>query len=319
MANQESPLKKAGVVCALALFSCVLWGSAFPFIKIGYAMLGIPADAAGSQVLFAGYRFTLAGVLAVLFGSIAERKMLFPRKGAVGKILKLCMLQTVLQYLFFYMGLAHTSGVKAAIITGTNGLLAILIASLAFRQEKLTALKAAGCLAGFAGVVVANLGGGGLEFGFSFSGEGFMLLSVLSYAFSSIYLKIYSKDENPVMLSGYQFFVGGLILTACGAAMGGEISGFSTGSLFILAYLAFLSAAAYSIWGILLKYNPVSRVTVYGFMIPVIGVLLSAFMLDESSQAFSLRNITALVLVSAGIHAVNRVPRGLAGATRARQ
>lgn len=306
MANREKWLQKTGIVCLLALFSCALWGSAFPFIKIGYKLLHIPVEAAGSQVLFAGYRFTLAGIIAIFLGSVAEKKLLLPRKSALGKIVKLCMLQTVLQYLFFYMGLAHTSGVKAAIIEGANGLLAILVASILFRQEKLTLIKTLGCLVGFVGVVIANMGGGGIEFTFSFLGEGFMLLSVLSYAFSSVYLKIYSKDENPVMLSGYQFFVGGLILVACGLAMGGTISGFSPVSLTLLVYLAFLSSAAYSVWGILLKYNPVSKVTVYGFMIPVIGVFLSAFMLQESAEAFSIRNIVALIFVSVGIYAVNR-------------
>ncbi len=290
----------------LALLSCALWGSAFPCIKIGYAMLQIPADAAGSQILFAGCRFTLAGIMTVFLGSVAEKRALFPHKNAIGKILKLSMLQTVLQYVFFYMGLAHTSGVKGAIIVGSNGLLAILLATFLFRQEKLTLMKAAGCLAGFAGVLAANLGGEGIELGFSFLGEGFMMLSVLSYAFSSVYLKIFSENENPVMLSGYQFFAGGLILIACGMIMGGRIFGFSFAALAILAYLAFLSAAAYSLWGILLKYNPVSRVAVYGFMTPVIGVLLSALMLHEGAEAFSLNNITGLLLVSVGIYAVNR-------------
>jgi drug/metabolite transporter (DMT)-like permease len=42
----------------------------------------------------------------------------------------------------------------------------------------------------------------------------------------------------------------------------------------MLLYLALVSAVAYSLWGILLKYNPISRVAVFGFMTPVFGVIL---------------------------------------------
>ena len=66
-----------------------------------------------------------------------------------------------------------------------------------------------------------------------------------------------------------------------------------------------MSAAAYSVWGILLKYNPASRVAIYGFMNPVIGVLLSAVFLHEGGQAFSLKNLAALILVCAGVVIVN--------------
>lgn len=306
MKDKTDILKKGWVVAILAMVCCALWGSAFPCIKIGYRLFHIAADDTGSQVLFAGCRFFLAGVLTVIIGSLIEKRPLFPKRKAAGKIFKLSMLQTVIQYLFFYIGLAHTSGVKGAIIVGTNSLIAILIASLIFRQEKLTAPKLLGCLTGLCGVVIANLSGSGIDFDMSFLGEGFVLISVVSYAFSSVCLKIYSQDENPVMLSGWQFALGGVILSICGVLMGGHISCIDVSAFAMLFYLGFLSAVAYSLWGILLKVNPVSKVTIYGFMNPVIGVLLSALFLNEGAQAFSLKNMAALILVSAGIYAVNR-------------
>lgn len=306
MKDKTDILKKGWVVAILAMVCCALWGSAFPCIKIGYRLFHIAADDTGSQVLFAGCRFFLAGVLTVIIGSLIEKRPLFPKRKAAGKIFKLSMLQTVIQYLFFYIGLAHTSGVKGAIIVGTNSLIAILIASLIFRQEKLTAPKLLGCLTGLCGVVIANLSGSGIDFDMSFLGEGFVLISVVSYAFSSVCLKIYSQDENPVMLSGWQFALGGVILSMCGVLMGGHISCIDVSAIAMLFYLGFLSAVAYSLWGILLKVNPVSKVTIYGFMNPVIGVLLSALFLNEGAQAFSLKNMAALILVSAGIYAVNR-------------
>ena len=70
-----------------------------------------------------------------------------------------------------------------------------------------------------------------------------------------------------------------------------------------------ISAVAYTLWGVLLKYNPVSRVSVFGFMNPVFGVLLSALILGESAQALSIYALAALVLVSLGIYVVNKPER----------
>lgn len=67
-----------------------------------------------------------------------------------------------------------------------------------------------------------------------------------------------------------------------------------------------ISAGAYTVWGILLKHNPVSRVSILGFMNPVLSVLLSAVFLGENREAFSLTGLLALVLVSLGIVAVNK-------------
>ena len=303
--KKEKYLQRGWMVALLALLCCALWGSAFPCIKIGYEMFSIPSDAAGMQILFAGYRFTLAGILTILFGSFLERRILFPKRQAIGKVWKLAMLQTVFQYVFFYIGLAHTSGVKGAIIVGTNSLAAILMASLVFHQEKLTKQKIVGCLAGLAGVIAANLNGGGIDLAVQWNGEGFVFLSVLSYACSSAAIKKYAQTENPVMLSGYQFFTGGMIMIGCGAVMGAKALHFTPASMGMLFYLAFLSAVAYTVWGILLKYNSVSKVTIYGFMNPVIGVLLCALLLGEGEQAFALKNVVALLLVSVGILIVN--------------
>ena len=74
----------------------------------------------------------------------------------------------------------------------------------------------------------------------------------------------------------------------------------------MLVYLVFISAVAYTLWGVLLKYNPVSKVTVFGFMNPVIGVILSAAILREQEQSSGLVCVLSLILVSAGIWLVNR-------------
>lgn len=304
--NSSVMLKKNWVICLLAMVCCVLWGSAFPCVKIGYQMFAIEAGDTASQILFAGARFTLAGVLTVVIGSVLSRRLLVPGKGSWHMVGKLCLVQTVIQYLLFYIGLANTTGVKSSIIEASNVFLAILASSLLFHYEKLGKGKVIGCVLGFAGVVLINLNGTGLDTSMSFLGEGCVFLSTVSYAFSSVLIKKYSQKENPVTLSGYQFMAGGLVMALAGVVMGGRLEGFTAASTGLLVYMAMISAVAYSLWGILLKYNPVGKVAVYGFMNPVFGVILSALLLGEQNQAFTFQGLISLILVCIGIYVVNR-------------
>lgn len=306
MKEKESFLQKGWVVALLAMLCCFLWGSAFPCVKIGYNLFNIASDDIASQILFAGSRFALAGVLTIIIGSIVSGKMLFPGKQSWGMVFKLSLAQTIIQYMFFYIGLANTSGVKASIIEASNVFFAILMSSLLFHYEKLGKGKILGCLLGFAGVVLINLNGSGIDSSMSFTGEGFILLSTLSYAASSVLIKKYGERENPVTLSGYQFMIGGVVMIIAGLLMGGSLHGFTFKATMLLVYMALISAVAYSIWGLLLKHNPVGKVAVFGFMNPMFGVILSAILLKEQNQAFTFRGLISLLLVCAGIYAVNR-------------
>lgn len=312
MNNAEKRMSRTGVVFGCALICCFLWGSAAPSIKIGYRLFDIAADDSMAQLVFAGMRFMLAGIMVILAGTLLSRKeggegLLKPARTSLPLILKLAMVQTVAQYIFYYVGLAHTTGVKAAVIGGSNVFLSIFIAVAVFHMEKLTPRKLLGCAAGFAGVVIINVSGKGIDMSVSFLGEGFILLSSLSYALSSGLIKKYSAKENPVALSGYQFLCGGIVLTLTGLAAGGRVklSDVPAGGWALLGYMGLISAAAYTLWGILLKYNPVARVAVFGFMNPVFSFLLSALLLGEGSQALGWSALSALALVCAGILIVN--------------
>ena len=297
-------MQKTAVVWFGALVCCALWGSAFPCIKIGYQMFEIDAADTAAQILFAGYRFTLAGILTVLIGSVLNKGFLIPKKESLEKIFKLSMLQTVLQYFFFYVGLAHTTGVKGSIVEASNVFLAILVSSLIFHQEKLDQKKVLGCIVGFAGVVLINLSGSNVDMSFNLTGDGFIFISAIAYALSSVLIKKYSAKSDPVMLSGYQFTAGGLVMILIGFVMGGRIHTASMPAMILLIYMALISAVAYTLWGILLKYNPVSKVSIFGFTNPVFGVLLSAIILREGN-VFGMKDLIALVLVSIGILIVN--------------
>ena len=303
MNKNKSLLENPTMVVIVAVLCCLLWGSAFPCIKLGYQLFDIPSGDSSSQILFAGIRFTLAGILVILAGSIMQGKLLKPSKAAIPKVLKLCMFQTVLQYIFFYIGLAHITGVKGSIVNAVNVFFTILVSCLLFRLEKLDRQKLIGCIIGFAGVIIVNLGGE-FDMSFTFLGDGFLMISAFAYALSSVLIKIYGKDENPVMLSGYQFAAGGLIMILAGLVMGGRLNAVTFQGILLLLYMAFISAGAYTLWSLLLKYNPVSKVAVFGFCTPIFGVILSAVILGESTS-FQLKTLIALMFVCVGIIIVN--------------
>ena len=139
---------------------------------------------------------------------------------------------------------------------------------------------------------------------FTILGDGFLMISAFAYALSSVLIKIYGKEEDPVLLSGYQFVAGGLIMIIAGFFMGGRLNAVTLQGIFLLLYMAFISAGAYTLWSLLLKHNPVSKVAVFGFCTPVFGVILSAFILGESTS-FQPKTLLALVFVCIGIIIVN--------------
>ena len=305
MTQKQNTLTKTGIVALLACVCCILWGSAIPAIKTGYRLMEVDAADTASQIVFAGVRFTLAGLLVLIFASIREKKVLIPDRTILKYAVPVCLAQTVGQYFFFYIGVAHTSGVKGGIITGLGNFIAILMACLIVRNERMTGRKMAGCVLGFAGVVVINLMGKSLDMGFTLTGEVFILISQVAYGISTILINIYSKKVSPVVLSGTQFTMGGVVLTLIGIGMGGHLGNITAVGVVIIFYLAMVSAVAYTLWSVLLAWNDVSKVAIFGFVNPLCSVILSALILGEVKQAFNTGSLVALLLVCAGIYIVN--------------
>jgi drug/metabolite transporter (DMT)-like permease len=221
----------------------------------------------------------------------------------MGRVLTVSGFQTVLQYLFFYVGLSNTSSVKGTMLSGSNAFFTILVAALIFRVEKLTPKKIIACALGIAGIVIVNFNG--LELNFNFMGDCFVIFSNIAYGVSSVLIKKFSKYEDPVVISGYQFAIGGSVMIAIGLILGGKVKFDSPQAIAVILYLALLSAVAYSLWGILLKNNPVSKVSIFSFMIPVFGVLLSKLMLPQESVINPVNLIFALLLICLGIFLLN--------------
>ena len=294
------------VITLCALLCCALWGSATPFIKIGYELI-MPHRGVPSTLVFAGVRFFGAGVLTVLIYSIGRKRVLYPKKENLGRVGIVACFQTIIQYIFFYIGLANTSGVKGTILSGSSTFFAILVSCLVFRMEKLNLKKIVACLLGFTGIILVNING--LTFRMNLLGDTFVLFSAISLAISSVLMKRFSKYEDPVVLSGYQFILGGAVMVIVGLCCGGHI-GFPSGkAVLVMLYLSMLSAVAYALWGILLKFNPVSKVTIFSFSTPIMGVILSTLLLDEPSKVTWPILLLTLLFISGGIFLLNYVPK----------
>jgi len=194
---------------------------------------------------------------------------------------------------------------KSSIITGSNVLFSIMFSALVFKTEKLTAPKLLGCLVGFAGVVLVNFQSGG-DLSFRLTGEGFILFSAMSYGVSSCLTKRFAKTSDPVMLSGWQFIIGGVVMTVTALSFGGSLGTVNFKGILMLLWLAFVSATAFSVWSLLLKHNPVSKISVYGFTNPIFGVLLSFILLGEVGAVPLWRAGVSLMLVAVGIVIVNK-------------
>lgn len=307
---RPSPLTDRKTVFLLATFCCLLWGSSYPAIKGGYALFGIATDDIASKLVFAGWRFALAGVVLLAWAAASGKRVGGWPARTLGQFALLGLVQTTLQYVFFYIGLAHTTGVKSSIMNATGTFFSVLLAHWIYANDRLSYGKAIGCVVGFAGVMVVNLGaglGGLLALDFTLLGEGSVVIAAAVLAAASIYGKRISQGVDPIVMTGWQLAIGGAALLVLGYALGGALTRFTPASTALLAYMVLLSSLAISIWSLLLKHNRVSLITAFNFMVPVFGALLSALFLNETILEW--RNAIALVLVCAGIWLVTREPR----------
>lgn len=302
--KNKSLYTNAKFVALIASFCCLLWGSAYPGIKIGFVLFDISSEDISSKIVFAGYRFTLAGLILLVFARAIGKKIFSLSLENIKQLSVLGVFQTTMQYIFFYIGVANTTGVKASIMNGTTAFFGVVLAHYFYKNDKLSSNKAIGCLIGFVGVIIVNFSSDLLNFSFSFMGEGFVIIAALVFAASTIYAKKLSKTLDVIVITGYALLFGGILLTLIGFVFGGGVDHFTIESSSILLYLALLSSVNLCLWNWLMKYNKVARVSVYNFLVPIFGAVLSAIFLGETIM--EIKNIAALVLVSLGIWMVNK-------------
>lgn len=287
-----------GAVSAAVLCN-LLWGSAYPAIKLGYEQFDITGSVP-QKLFFAGLRFVLAGVMVLATGAVFNRRIPRLNKGNIRRIALIGLVYTALQYVFFYIGLSNTTGSNGSIVNSSTTFMA-LIAGHFICGERLDMKKISGAVIGFAGVVTVLVADG--AGGVSFEGEGFILIAAACFVAGSMLSKRAVSETDAMTVTGYNLLIGGAVLTAAGAAGGGVLKTVTASGAAILFYLAFLSAAAFTLWTMLLRRCEVGRISVFNFIIPVSGTVLSAVFMHEN--IFSIRYMVSLILVCAGIIIVN--------------
>jgi drug/metabolite transporter (DMT)-like permease len=211
--NSQDFFTNRKIVVSLAVLCCLLWGSAFPAIKNGYALFEIAAHDIPGKLVFAGVRFFISGLLLLLIAAAMNKPLGGLSVKNLGELGLLGLTQTALQYAFFYIGLAYTTGVKGSILNATSTFFSVLLAHVIYRNDRLSTGRTLGCLIGFAGVVIINFSKDLRDFDFTLLGDGSIVMTSFIFSAASIYGKRLSQKMDSIVMTGYQLSIGGLALT----------------------------------------------------------------------------------------------------------
>ena len=281
----------------LAIIACLLWSTAFAGVKIGLAY--------SSPFQFAGFRFFLSGILILPFTGVSLKEFFALIKSNIRIILVISFLQTFFQYSMFYLGMSLVPAALAAIIIGSGPLFIAMIAHYFMHDDKLTRVRLLIFMVGIAGVVTVTAGRNEFVTGSEvrIAGIGFLLLTIIASAFANIVVSKNQRKTPPLVLSSASMLIGGIALFLFSI----PVEGFhpeTKPTVFYLAlgWLSFLSAAAVSIWFVLLgrKGVKVSDLNFWKFLIPVAGAALSWILIPEE-------NPNLIALIGMGIVAVSLV------------
>src|SRR5699024_6268652 len=291
------------IVISIAVFCSILWGSAFPVLKVGYAELQMDPNDTVAKIVFAGMRFMLAGLVLLVGIFLVNRKALLVTRRQVPVLIIFGVVQTALQYFFFYNGLAKTSGMQGAILVSSGTFFTVLLAHYFYVNDRMNWQKTIGLIAGFTGIIVANWG---QEFQLSFqlTGEGYMILAALTGAIGTIMAKEMALGIHPFALTGWQLTIGSIFMLLIGVPqLKPEAIIFTPFGWGLLLYSAILSAVAFALWYSILKYYKAGVISIYKFITPVSGTILSAMFIPGEHLNWYI--FAALSLVAVGIIAVN--------------
>ena len=283
----------------LAIIACLLWSSAFVGVKIGLQY--------HSPFQFAGVRFFISGIILYLYFNNFSNywKQVLENWRFIAL---LSGLQTVIQYMLFYSGINLLPASVAAMIIGCSPLFISVVSHFSFHNDKMDWLKTLSIILGMSGVAVISFGPGKLPVGVTISlmGVGLLLINNVVSGFANVMIAKRPAGTSPVVLSSASLFFGGFTLIVISIPIEGYgLSMVSTEYFIALAWLSFLSAAAFSIWFGLLQ-RPgikVSILNIWKFLIPVSGALLSWVILPDESP--NLISILGMALIASALLLMN--------------
>ena len=297
-----SIFQKPTWVTIFALTAAIAWGWAFPLIKVGFGAFGITADMTGSKMLFAGIRFTAAGLIVLSVALINGRSFKTSKIIDWRFILAFALMNTTLHYFFFYVGMSHSEGSRAAILNSLSTFLVVLLACACFKSDKLTSRKILGCTVGFSGILALNLGGA--DSGrFTWLGDGMIILNAICGALANLMTRGLSRRVDVFVGTGYSLSIGGLLLIVSGLIFGGTLPNINMLGVICLILLIAISAIGFALYNKLLSMNPVGKVAIYNSLIPIVGAVTSCLCLGET---FHLKYALAGGLAALGIYIINK-------------
>ena len=302
MTQTKSIFQQPLWVTIFALTAAIAWGWAYPLIKLGFSEFAISADMIGSKMLFAGIRFCLSGLIILAIAGTKKRDFKVRRPIDWWYILLFCMMNTTLHYAFFYFGLSHSEGSRAAILNSLSVFSVVIFACIFFKSDRMTVKKIIGCIVGFAGILSLNLGGA--ESGkFTWLGDGMIILNALCGASASLLTRGLGKRVDVFVGTGYSLAIGGALLIIPGLMMGGELPQITLLGITYLLLLIAISTLGFTLYNKLLTCNPVGKVAIYNSLIPVVGAVTSCLCLDET---FYIKYMIAGALAAGGIYIINK-------------
>lgn len=299
--TRVSVFQRRGWVVLFALTAATAWGWAYPLIKLGFAEWGIAQDMTASKMLFAGVRFAVSGLIVLCIALARGVKMRVNGCAGWRYLVGYALLNTTIHYAFFYIGLSHSEGARAAILNSLGVFLLVLLACLFFKSDRLTPSKIVGCVIGFAGIMILNVGSGGGS-GFTFMGDGMIILNALCSAFAGLMTRGLGRHADVFVATGYSLAIGGVLLMVPGLALGGSLPQVTAAGVGILFLLVCISTLGFTLYNKLLSCNPVGKVAIFNSLIPVVGAVTSCLCLGET---FYWKYVVAALLAMTGIYIIN--------------
>jgi drug/metabolite transporter (DMT)-like permease len=277
----------------LAILATWLWSTAFAGVKIGLQY--------HTPLQFAGVRFMIAGLLILVFSGHLRRFVSEIRKN-IKLVVWVSLVQIFFQYALFYSGLNLVPAALGAMIIGSSPLFIAIVAHFAFQNDKMTLLKTFSILTGVAGIAIITLGRTKVEMKgeAEMLGIGLLLLNNLVSGYANVLVSKSPSGISPITLSSSSLIIGGILLFTLSIPVEGLNTGpFPAEYYAALGWLSFLSAAAISIWFILLR-RPgvkVSVLNVWKFLIPVSGAILSWLLIkEEKPDLISIAGMSVIAL-----------------------
>jgi len=292
--------ERAFLLRVIAAFAAlyVIWGSTYFAIRVTLDSMSASASAAA--------RFVIAGPFLLLLAGLRGHAIIPPRRELLSLAIVGCLLLVGGNGLVVWSEQYVASGL-AALTVATTPLWIAILGGLLPGGERLPPMGWAGVLLGLIGLGVLlwpklSAGAGGERYG-----EAAVLLATLCWTSGSLYSKRVVFTVPPLVGTGWQMLMAGIVLSLI-AARAGAFSHFAPtpAGWLALGYLVlFGSCIAFTAFGWLLQHVPAAKVMTYAYVNPVIAVLLGCLLRNEPFTASMALGTPIIVLAVALVTTAN--------------